>query len=175
MANKSSSVFTTQFHPHERICQNPGSGEKITYVPKLDEHGDFELVESGKIDLYGEIQSHKDSCDIYVLLKKYEQGDLEALSRVQGTYGDFTQMPRTFAEALNAMIAGENMFNSLPLEVREKFDFSLEKFMMSMDDMPSFLDKLGMNPDERAQKVADVSSGVSAPASEPAPAPAPAE
>lgn len=139
-------VFTTQFNGRRRIVQAPGNGEKLTYVPKLSDSGDFDLVESGKVDLYGEIQSHRDSCDIYVLLNRYQNGDLEALSRVQGSYGDFTQMPKTFAEALNAMIAGEQMFNSLPLEIRQKFDFSLEKFMLGMDDMPSWLQKVGLSP-----------------------------
>lgn len=143
MANKA--VFTTQFNGRRRLIQNPGEGDKITYAPKLNDTGDFDLVETGKIDLYGEIQSHRDSCDIYVLLNRYQNGDFEALSRVQGTYGDFTQMPKTFAEVLNAMIAGEQMFNSLPLEVRQKFDFSLEKFMLGMDNMPDWLEKVGIS------------------------------
>lgn len=138
-------AFTTQFNGRRRIRQAVGSGEVTTYTPKLSDTGDFELVETGKRDLYGEIQSHRDSCDIYVLLNRYQNGDLEALSRVQGAYGDFTQMPKTFAEVLNAMIAGEQMFNSLPLDVREKFDFSLEKFMLGMDNMPDWLEKVGFS------------------------------
>lgn len=137
-------TFTTQFNGRRRIRQPVGSGEVTTYTPKLSDAGDFELVETGKRDLYGEIQSHRDSCDIYVLLNRYQNGDLEALSRVQGAYGDFTQMPKTFAEVLNAMIAGEQMFNSLPLDVRQKFDFSLEKFMLGMDNMPDWLEKVGV-------------------------------
>lgn len=138
-------VFTTQFNGRRRIRQPVGSGEVVTYTPKLSDAGDFELVETGKRDLYGEIQSHRDSCDIYVLLNRYQKGDLEALSRVQGSYGDFTEMPKTFAEVLNAMIAGEQMFNSLPLHVRQKFDFSLEKFMLGMDNMPDWLEKVGFS------------------------------
>lgn len=141
-------VFRHKYQPHDRVRQFPGSGIKQLYSPKLQEDGTIQLVESGTDDLYAEIQSHRDSCDIHVLLKRYQLGDVEALSKVQGTYGDFTAMPKTFAEALNAMIAGEQMFNSLPVDVRKNFDFSLEKFMLAMDDMPSFLEKIGQSPAE---------------------------
>lgn len=135
--------FATQFQPHRRVYQVPGSGERTLYTSRVADDGTIELIESGKDNLYASIQSHKDSCDIHVLLARYQNGDSDALSRVQGAYGDFTQMPSTYAELLNAVIAGENMFNSLPVEVRAKFDHSLEKFMVAMDDMPDFLERLG--------------------------------
>lgn len=140
-------AFNTQFDKRPPVFQHPGDPEKSIYHPKLQPDGTIELEETGKEDFYGYIQSHKDSCDIHVLLKRFENGDETALSRMQGIYGDFTQTPKTFAEALNAMIAGEQMFDRLPAEVKAKFDNSLEKFMVSMDDMPSFLDKLGYSSD----------------------------
>lgn len=157
------SFFRTQFSDRQRYPQEPGSGEKILYTPQLQDDGNIDLIPSGKEDLYQAIQSHKDSCDIHVLLARYQNGDVDALSRAQGAYGDFTQMPTTYAELLNAMIAGETYFNSLPVETRAKFDHSFEKFMMSMDDMPGFLDKLGLSsqsqePAEPAQ-TADPASG----------------
>lgn len=137
--------FRTQYDAHDRIYQQPGSGDKITYSPKLLEDGTIDLQEIGKEDLYGYIQSHRDSCDINVLMARYRNGDVDALNKVQGVYGDFTGMPHSFAEALNAMIAAEQTFAQLPLEVREKFDHSLEKFVVAMDDMPSFLAKIGQD------------------------------
>uniref|UniRef100_A0AAU8B7C3 Internal scaffolding protein n=1 Tax=Dulem virus 128 TaxID=3145605 RepID=A0AAU8B7C3_9VIRU len=143
----SSNLFATQFQAHKRVFQNPGSGERILYTSRLNEDGTIDLVPSGKDNLYAFIQSHKDSCDIHVLLARYANGDVDALSRAQGAYGDFSQMPTTYAELLNSVIQGEAMFNSLPVEVREKFDHSFEKFMVAMDDMPSFLEKMGYKQD----------------------------
>uniref|UniRef100_A0AAU8AZZ8 Internal scaffolding protein n=1 Tax=Dulem virus 119 TaxID=3145596 RepID=A0AAU8AZZ8_9VIRU len=137
--------FKTMFDDHDRVYQEPGSGIRKLYTSRLRDDGVIELVESGTDDLYASIQSHKDSCDIHVLLKRFEAGDVDALSRVQGAYGDFTQIPTSYAELLNAMIAGEQYFNSLPVETRAKFDHSFEKFMISMDDMDGFLDKLGLS------------------------------
>lgn len=162
--------FKTQYDPHPRQTQNVGSGVKQLWSPKLQDDGSLQLIKAGTDDLYASIQSHKDSCDIHVLLKRYQNGDIEALSKVQGTYGDFTQMPKTFAEALNAMIAGEQMFNSLPVEVRKKFDFSLEKFILGMDDMPSWLEKVGSSAEQQspasAGQAADPASGGSKEVSE---------
>lgn len=138
-----SQPFKTQFNSHSRVYQEPGNGDRVLYNSIVQDDGSVELVESGRENLYESIQSHKDSCDIHVLLARFHAGDPEALSRVQGVYGDFTEMPKSYAELLNAVIAGNNMFMSLPVEVREKFDHSPEKFMAAMDDMPSFLEKIG--------------------------------
>lgn len=155
--------FRTQFDRHDRVFQSPGNGDKILYTPQLLDDGNIDLVPSGKEDLYEFIQSHKDSCDIHVLLARYQNGDVDALSRAQGAYGDFTQMPTTYAELLNAMIAGEAYFNSLPVDVRAKFDHSFEQFMLSMDDMPGWLDKLGLSSQDQGpavpDKTADPASG----------------
>lgn len=144
MPAKRVDVFKTQFQARERVFQNPGDSEHVLYSSRLADDGSVELVRSGSEDLYAMIQSHRDSVDIHVLLARYSNGDVDALSRVQGVYADVTQMPSTYAELLNTLIVAENQFNSLPVEVREKFDQSFEKYMVSMDDMPSFLEKLGV-------------------------------
>lgn len=150
-------MFKTPFDPHPRVYQELGSGDRILYTARLDEDGNVQLSESGREDLYASIQSHKDSCDIHVLLQRYADGDVDALTRVQGSFGDFTSMPSSYAELLNALIAGESYFNSLDVETRAKFDHSFEKFMISMDNMPEFMAKLGIEPQ--------------APSVDPAPAP----
>lgn len=147
-------MFTTQFDPHPRVHQELGSGDRVLYTARLDEDGNVLLTESGKEDLYASIQSHKDSCDIHVLLQRYADGDVDALTRVQGSFGDFTSMPSSYAELLNALIAGESYFNSLDVETRAKFDHSFEKFMISMDNMPEFMAKLGIEPKAPAADLA---------------------
>ncbi len=138
--------FDTQFSPRRRFHQHAGSRFHQLYSPKLMDDGSIDLVDAGTEDIYDMIQSHKDSTDIHVLLKRFQAGDVDVLSRVQGAYGDFSEMPKTYADALNAMIAGEQLFNSLPLETREKFGYSLEQFILSMDDWDSFAEKVGFAP-----------------------------
>lgn len=149
-----SEPFKTQFQSHQRVFKEQGSGVRQLYTSSIDEDGVLKLVPSGTDDLYASIQSHKDSCDIHVLLARYKNGDPEALSRVQGAYGDFTELPTSYAELLNMVIRGENLFNSLPVDVRAKFDHSLEKFIASMDDMDTFMEKVGVK--REGQGMADV-------------------
>lgn len=137
-------MFSIPFDSHPRVYQELGSGDRILYTARLDEDGNIQLMETGKEDLYASIQSHKDSCDIHVLLQRYADGDVNALTQVQGSFGDFTSMPSSYAELLNALIAGESYFNSLDVETRAKFDHSFEKFMISLDNMPEFMAKLGI-------------------------------
>lgn len=142
-----------------RFTSNVGNREKDIYTPKYDENGVMYLEKTGKENLYDFIQSHKDSVDIHVLLQKYAEGDISVMSRVQGVYGDFTEMPKTYAEALNAMISAENYFNSLPVEVRANFGHSFQQFLVSMDK-PGFVDKMSLK-DSKLDAAADLeASGV---------------
>lgn len=123
----------TQFHKRDLPASDPGTPIHKLLKPKFDSHGNYELVEAGEVNIYDEIQSHAESCDINVLMKRYQNGDAAALSKVQGTYFDATGMPKTYAEMLNTIIAAESQFNSLPLDERSKFDFSFEKWLAALD------------------------------------------
>lgn len=166
--------FRTQYMDHPRLYQEPGSREKILYSPVFDRKGVMSLEESGIENLYDYIQSHAQSVDIHVLLQRYQQGDLTVLSRVQGTYGDFTQMPTTFAGALNTLIAAEQYFDSLPVEVRAKFGHSFSQFIASMDSA-DFARSMGIDVPDPTDLQPSSSSNPTPQVSEPAPsAPAPA-
>lgn len=98
-----------------------GNSVRPVYSSKVNDSGILELQMVGEEDTYPLIQSFKDSCSINYLLAKYANGDVNALSKVQGVYGDFTELPKSFAEVLQRVIDGENFFNSLPLDVRQQF------------------------------------------------------
>lgn len=161
------SNFLTQYERAPRVIQNSGDRVKTLYGPIFDKNGVMSLKEIGKHNLYDEIQSHADSVDIHVLLQRYANGDPGALARVQGAYGDFTQMPHTFAEALNTMIAAEQYFMGLPVETRAMFGHSFQQFIASMDQ-PDWTSKMGLTPDVPAPAPAAPESSV--PSSAPAPA-----
>lgn len=139
--------FRTQFEVYEqpvRIYQEPGDRVKTVYSPFYDDFGVMQLRPTGKHDLYAEIQSHAESVDIHVLMERYQQGDAGVLARVQGAYGDFTQLPSTFAEALNLMTAAEQYFLGLPVETRALFGHDFRQFIASMDQ-PDWTKKVGID------------------------------
>lgn len=156
--------FTNQFvriyDQKKRVMSNLGSKEKDIYKPKYDKNGVMYLEKVGKENIYEMIQSHKDSVDIHVLLERYKNGDLDVMSRVQGIYGDFTEMPKTYAESLNAMISAENYFNELPVDVRAEFGHSFQQFLASMDK-PEFLDIMSRKFDKKSAEDLGISNSKS--------------
>lgn len=152
-------MFRTQFDARERVHANPGSTVRILYSPKFDEKGVMSLVESGKENLYEFIQSHKESCDIHVILERFARGDVSALERVQGTYGDFSNMPRTYADMLNLVHSAEDAFSNLPVDERAKYGHSFERWLTEFGpDSEKVADTQPAKPtvDTVVDKVSDV-------------------
>lgn len=144
--------FATQFDKRSFPPSCSGSRVKPVFTGHYDEKGRVVLEETGKLNLYEEIQSHAQSVDLHTLLKRFTNGDPTALSSRQGIFADVTEMPKTYAEFLNKMITLENGFNALPAEVKQKFGNSFEQFLAESGAV-DFAEKLGLvveKPDEPA-------------------------
>lgn len=108
--------------PNSFVSQS-GSGIKQEYVGKLDrDTGIIKLVPSKKKDLYAEIQSWKDSCDINKIVERYRSGEIDILNQVQGVYGDFSVAPSDLASAYAMSRDAEMQFDRLPSDVKERFN-----------------------------------------------------
>lgn len=136
--------FLTLYSEREPRFSNSGVSEKVLYGSQFDSGGVMMLVEKGKVNLYEEIQSHKDGVDIYVLLSRYQNGDSSALSKVQGVYGDFSNVPVSFADMLNIINDGRTSFDALPVEVKARFNHSFEEFLVASNS-PDFAQRLGVS------------------------------
>lgn len=142
--------WRTQFENNGRIHSEHGSREHVLFGAVYDESGRIRLEEKGTESLYDFIQSHADSVDIHVILKRFANGETDVLSKVQGFYGDFSQLPTNYAQMLNTVQAGEEMFNSMPVEVRAKFGHSFNEFMTCLCD-GTLMERLGYpSPSEPA-------------------------
>lgn len=137
--------WKTQFENNGRIRSIHGDREHKLYGAVYDESGRIRLEEKGTESLYDYIQSFADSVDIHVILKRFANGETDVLNRVQGFYGDFTNLPANYAQMLNTVQAGEDMFNKMPVEVRAKFGHSFNEFMTCLCD-GSLYDRLGISP-----------------------------
>ncbi len=131
------------FGSHSRIRAVVGEPVKEEFVGRYDDRGHLQLVPSGKTNLYEFIQSNADSVDINILMSKFKNGDVDVLSRVQGVYADITDMPKTMADLLNKVKAGEDAFMSLDVETRGLFDHSLAQWLASAGT-PEWCDKMGL-------------------------------
>ena len=102
--------YRTQFDDHQRfICE---SGREEYEVYTVDDNG--LPVVSGVNNRYDEIQSHRESVELSVLLQRYAQGDETALNKVQGVYEDIVDSPKTLADIYEYVKDAENSFNDLP-------------------------------------------------------------
>lgn len=121
-------MFRTQF---DRVRTRSESGKryKVNYSPMFSETGSLELKEDGVTDIYAIIQSHRDSADINNIIARFTRGDVSALSARQGSFGDFTQFPKTYAEAQQKMIDATNLFMSLPVEERAQYNHNPAEFI----------------------------------------------
>lgn len=125
--------FPTMYDKCARVYCDSGNAMKKVYKPSVRDDGIVELVEAGQESLYDYIQSWKDSVDINVILARYANGDVDALSKIQGAFGDFTQFPKTYAEVLNRVNQGKLLFDDLPLALREKYNHDFGQFIAAMD------------------------------------------
>ena len=148
--------FKTQYDARDRTVTNPGDPIHITYAGHYDEKGRVVLEESGRENIYDQIQSFAESCDIHVLMNRYVNGDVSALSKAQGQFLDVTAFPKTYAEMLNFVNDMEKQFMSLPAQVRSEFGNSFSEYLAASGS-PDFMDRLGI----KKESTPEVSSAVS--------------
>ena len=131
--------FRTTFDKFDS-SSNTGSGFSVEYSASYDDSGTLVLTAVGKIDIYADIQSYKDSVDINNILLRYSRGDLDVINKVQGFYDDASNMPKTYQDVLNSVIKSQQFFDGLPVEDKSKFNNSFSEFMVALGD-PDFMDK----------------------------------
>lgn len=124
----------------ERRSSPMGDGIQSVFEERIID-GKKKLVVTGQEDLKAFIEASKAETLIDNIIKRYTEGDLSILSRVQGFYGDVTGMPRDLADAQRTLITLQSNFEKLPLDVRKKFDNSFDKYVeeiSSIKDVSAF-------------------------------------
>lgn len=124
--------FGNRYH-YQPVISASGCRFVPTFHVKIDEEtGEEILVEDGLYDLYEDIQSHAPEVDLHVLIEKYKKtGEAAFLNRRSAVYGDFTDVPKTFAEMVNIVQEGNEFFASLPPLVKERFGNNSVRFYSS--------------------------------------------
>jgi phage internal scaffolding protein len=95
-------------------------------------------------------QHMKDECDINNIMAKYQKtGLITHVAKYQGIYDDFTVMP-DFKTAMDTMMDAQEMFLSLPSDIREKFDNDAGAFVEFATDSRNYdeMVDLGLVPIE---------------------------
>ena len=85
-------------------------------------------------------QSFKDECDIGNIMKRFEKsGLIEHVNRHDGKYGDYTNSPVSFHDAMNQVVAAQEMFMTLPAKIRKEFGNDPGAFLEAVEAHDGFL------------------------------------
>lgn len=128
-------TFRTQYSNNVRPVSNAGSRMKKKFLLQFNERGEQCLVEVGQHNLYEEIQSYRESTDLAYILSRLDPEQVNGIvsedysAMLSSDVLDVTQLPTNLGDMLNLSKRGEQLFNSLPVQVREEFNFSLHNFL----------------------------------------------
>ena len=105
-----------------------GSKTKTKHILKVDPDGSRYLIEDGIVDVYEQIQSFKDSCDIETIIKRVQAGESDLLNMNPGIYTDVAAIPEDLISSYKAFDRASEYYRELPADIRTKFG-SFEKFL----------------------------------------------
>lgn len=141
-------IFTPYGEKPPREPQEPGKRMQPHYRQKYDEQGHAYLVKDGETDIYEIIQSHKEECDINVLLARYADGDMGVI-HPGAVYADISNIPDNIVEMMNIINANREKFDALPVEIKELFGNSYERWAASAGT-EEWLSKMGIGQDAKS-------------------------
>lgn len=119
---------------YDRLCGFPtpsGTGLLNVYQEEIKD-GIKTLTKTGIKNVYEEIQLDLESTKIENILHAALMGDYTALKARDGAYVDSTTMPKSLMEAQNLVIRMKDEFERMPVEVKEKFNNSADKYVELM-------------------------------------------
>lgn len=91
-------------------------------------------------------QQFRDEADINYIISMYDSTGVMPTYHGDGQpaqpmFGDFAELPDNAQDVYNQMLAAKADFDSLPLDVRKRFDYDPAAFLAFVDD-PNNLDEL---------------------------------
>ena len=123
-------MYPRKYNP-DSFVSNPGERYKIEYVGVPDEYGEIHLEEVGKTDLVELHNRDADMNNVETLYNRFCNGDITALSKVQGSYFDNFGMPKDLREMYELVNKFENSYINLDENIKNNMSFE------------EFLDKAG--------------------------------
>lgn len=108
------------------VISCPGSRKRRIWSPHFVESKlglaeyEIDLIEDGEIDIFDAIQELSEFVDIDNIVKRYNNGEIDVLEKVQGFYGDLTTLPVDMRGIYDLNAQGKNLFDSLPEDVRDE-------------------------------------------------------
>ena len=127
-----------------------GDEYHIIYSSVLQDDGTIDLEPMSREPIQDRINSYASVTDMNYILTQLRNGNTSVINRGNPIFGDFSDTPKTYAQALQLVIDGRAQFDALPLSVRSKFDNSFEKWFATAGSQ-DWLD--AMSTDDHSQSL----------------------
>lgn len=132
--------FRNPFDDDPKTFRATNSGNRYYTEARVifDPDGNMHLESGKERDRIAEIQSYKDSCDVNLLIKRYQNGDQTALLRDNtGVFCDLSSMPTNNHEAVKLSRNVESLYDSLGDDFKVLYP-SLGDFLGAFSDQTKF-------------------------------------
>lgn len=142
------------------FVSDPGSPIKEKFHGKVLPSGEIELVYDCDENIQEYIDSFEQETNIENIIARVNNGEIDLLNSAVGAYVDTVGMPRTYAEILQTVIDGQRTFETLPVEIKERFgnDFNQWFAQLGDDDFlvkSGFVKAVDVQDDETEVKVSE--------------------
>lgn len=139
--------FRSAYSGQVRHTSLTGNGREPEYQYKVTETG-RELMKTGETDVYALIQSRMDETKIENIIKRatYDPtalGDQQWQNSAQIV--DITDVPTDYHTWYNRIEDAKRQFEALPIEVKNKWDNDVEKYIMAYGT-EEWANKMGIMP-----------------------------
>lgn len=113
------------------VFSSSGSPVKDKFIMEVTSKGYPSLRKTGERNVYDEIQSYREGCDLAAILQSFgnecPRFNPLGFEKAEGFVNDFSDLS-SLGDLVNDGEAVKQFFNELPLEVRNFFDNSVHKF-----------------------------------------------
>lgn len=113
------------------VFSSSGSPVKDKFIMEVTSKGYPSLRKTGEHNVYDEIQSYREGCDLAAILQSFgnecPRFNPLGFEEAEGFVNDFSDVS-SLGDLVNDGEAVKQFFNELPLEVRNCFDNSVHKF-----------------------------------------------
>lgn len=128
-----------------------GNGKEPEYAYRIDENGVRTLEKVGEVDVYAQIQTYLEETKIENIIKRatYDPTAIGSQDWMSKETTDISNIPTNYHEWKQMINKAEESFNSLPAELKAKFDNNVEKYVGEYGS-ESWAEKLGWKkPEEK--------------------------
>lgn len=154
--------FRSAYSPSEGKPSPSGERLRKLYRRELDSQKNSRLVEDGVEDTYLFIQEAAKGATVAELVSRFNRGDLSAVTPLSEDFLINTvDAPSSFMEAQNLMIRARSVFDSLPKEVRDRYNSNFNTFLSAVDSGAFFADhQAAVDLAKAKQKAAEVANKI---------------